>query len=1212
VLRVLFLGGVVTLLAALALTLYVTRSPALARQLEAALLTTGFEVTRLGEVQYSPPDSIEIHDLVLKPVVGSAAADVLPATGEWPALSARFVRLRCDPGTLLSGHFDLREVFVQGLRVTLLRKAGEAAGSWGELTAGGGLSSESFLFKPYYSALERLRIDNIDLQIFERREPDRTPRLVRRLACHARAERTSTPAGDVFQFALRRAGSGQTLSRWDWTAGGLRFETDWAQLETIAALLPAQLQPLWQRCGPRGLVRVANVYVPPPADRVEATAAARLVATTLLEMSELDLAVPFEDARDCPKPEDCFVRLRRGSAMLAYDGAAVRGELSGEFNGAPGALRFATLPLAPGDRFANIGEWLAEAELKIDGIDLPTVREDAAFVHASRMPSSVRSFFREYGATGPVRVQFEFSRPGGANAVRTAARSAAGPLEVSGTVEALGVRLRYIHFPYDIANLRGFLRVSRSGIELDNLRGQHAGGFIHANGHLAHQRHWTAFDLAISGAALTLDQDLYAALPSTYRDLWDGVTLLGVCDVATQIHRPEGSAELGPAPLHIQVDADLRGGSLAADQNRRLTAATGHFSIADGVIQVHDLQGYLDGALVRTAGTIDASRPGEPPLTDLRITAADMPIQEHVPGDVLERLGSDAGARLTASATAAEPPASTANVGEVVFAGWGDVSGTLRGAGLLEGPESRYTVVVKDGTLSSFRSRQPWQSARGRLTRAGDRLVIHEFAATRDDARLQFSGDLRTAREAPEVIDLTLTASDRQLETLMPRLVPPQLGWIAEALGLSGSGELALRYPGSGESDAVAREATLHLRANAMRPTVLPLAFENVEADLRVGSEGFELGQATATCGADGQIRMTGRGGWRDQVVWSELQVAASDLTVGPDFIAALPGPLADLLGRLVARGNLSLSLEPLKLESPGGHRWSAAGRLACRDASLEVGLALTELAGALTGHCTVDAAGHVDLGADLEVTAGRIAGRPLAQLTASLRYRPDDPSIVLDRVSGQLCGGQVLGTVRIDPATRGYELSLALRDLDFDQFALRARESGESQGAGRLDGRVFVRGQAGDDGSRRGGGDVRIRGASLLRTPVVASVAQAAEQADHALGQLERVDLRFVWNGPRLEFNEVSIETRDMRLVGSGYWNMADDTIDLTLVGAHPSDWPRILILTELFESAGQEILRYRVLGTVAHPDVSTEPLYSLSEPLRQMLDRAGANRRQ
>jgi hypothetical protein len=206
--------------------------------------------------------------------------------------------------------------------------------------------------------------------------------------------------------------------------------------------------------------------------------------------------------------------------------------------------------------------------------------------------------------------------------------------------------------------------------------------------------------------------------------------------------------------------------------------------------------------------------------------------------------------------------------------------------------------------------------------------------------------------------------------------------------------------------------------------------------------------------------------------------------------------------------------------------------------------------------------------------------------------------------VRGRLCDGEIAGSALIDPASSTYELSSTLHDLSLDQFLGRGERKPNGRPESRVDGHVFVRGSTDDPTQRGGGGELRIRGASLLQSPVTASVVQASQKRNRPISdEVDRAELKFVWEGHELKFNDVDIHSRDLRFKGVGQWNRRSDVISMTLLGATHEDAPRLLLLTELLESAGQELIQYRVEGTATDPRVTIEPFHNLTEPLRKLL---------
>jgi uncharacterized protein YhdP len=118
---------------------------------------------------------------------------------------------------------------------------------------------------------------------------------------------------------------------------------------------------------------------------------------------------------------------------------------------------------------------------------------------------------------------------------------------------------------------------------------------------------------------------------------------------------------------------------------------------------------------------------------------------------------------------------------------------------------------------------------------------------------------------------------------------------------------------------------------------------------------------------------------------------------------------------------------------------------------------------------------------------------------------------------------------------------------------------------------------------------------------PVLASVLSL--RVPPARDEVERARVRFRWEGGMIRLEHVTIDSPDLRLVGTGSWNMRDDAIRMTLWAARPELWPRLEGLDKVIELAGQELVQYRVEGTLAQPKVTAQPLHRITEALLGLL---------
>jgi len=373
---------------------------------------------------------------------------------------------------------------------------------------------------------------------------------------------------------------------------------------------------------------------------------------------------------------------------------------------------------------------------------------------------------------------------------------------------------------------------------------------------------------------------------------------------------------------------------------------------------------------------------------------------------------------------------------------------------------------------------------------------------------------------------------------------------------------------------------------------------------------GWEVHQLTAGLSSGGQVRASGSFSRLGQSYALESVLTARRVLLSADLVACLPPGLRRLLQQLQARGRVDVDLSTLARTVDGS--WEFAGQIAFADVDLTLGVPVAGLRGMLRGDGKVEADGAVALEATLEIERALFSRRAAEAWKLRVRRRPGQRWVYLQDVRGQLCEGNVTGSARVDPESGDYELSLTLRDVDLSQFLGRAEsETGpaETLRRGRLDGYVYVRGRGSDRSSREGGGRVRIRGGSFVHSPVLLAVAQARPSPlAYSSDAVDSAEVQFAWRGSELHLTRVDVQGRDLRLVGEGSWNLQSDVIDLLLVGAHPRNWPRLGVLSDLFELTNRELVQYRVTGTAAAPQVKSAPLLRLNEALRGLLERSQA----
>lgn len=1153
---------------------YWTQSNVLDPSVRAAVANLGLEVEHLGHVSLDAGLGVRVRDLRVRTArAGRRAAE--------PLLVVPEARFQLDTAALLAGEPPRRiELWRPVLRLTqgCLRDLLDHGVRWRGRGHAPALSPHKW---------PQIRISQADVQLHT--GPGDAQRLIRRWILDGESVTESGAGGSsLYALNLRQVGGSAAataqaaavgpsqarslLLKLLWDGASLRGEIGPIELAAAAALLPASWQRNVDDWQADGLVRGG-------AELAGDGSLRRLDVT----LSAVRAAAPIEPGL---APQDRFLRIDEGQATISLTPSAIDAadpdtfaftlDAHGRLCGADARLHLSSPDVslaaaAPesSDGGATIqggsvrlGSYRASVE--IAALPMPTAVEHPEFVDAEALPRALRAFIDDYTPSGRFDVVCRFSRD-----------SDQADVAFEGEARPLGGVCTYYRFPYRFEDVRGLVRFSNRGIVLDGLTGRHGVATVRADGTINHFGPWTGFDLRFDAANLALDRELYAALPPSKRRAWDEADPVGLCDAVVTLRRPDAIDDRGPSPADARIDARLLSASLTAFGQRVLHNATGMVHIDDQGIRLDGVTGFVDGSLVCLRGPIQLGSVEPDDDDPLRLVCDRFPL------DYVAQIGDGAGESL----------------GQVRFVGVGDVWGVQYSGPRRE--RDRFTIRIREGRLSGFEHAAGWPGASGWLIVDDDSREILSFNAGSPDRGMSGAGIVLD--DGPGGNGLRMEFRDARLEELLQSIIPTRWASIRESLGLGGAGSVRLRLEPGQLPDAMPN-VDVELHAEHMRPSFLPAIFRRIVSRLTLHDDGFVLHDLDAAVGESGALSLRGAGGWSDQHDWWRFEGQARDVQLTPELRSALPAALRDLLADVSLGGRLNLTLDRARVVRRPHPEWDVQGAVEFSDADLQFGVAMKGIAGRLQGLCELDPAGR--LAADLQIQLGRgaLSGRPIESADARLVRAPGSPTVELRDLRVRMCDGQIVGSAQIDAGTGDYELSLNLMNLRLADLVAAPRSNSTANKPGRIDGYIFLRG--GDSTERRGGGDLRIRDASLLSTPVTASIHDAAAQGRPGLAEgVDQARLTFTWQGHRLEFSRVDLQTRELRLVGTGTWNLADDSLYLTLVSANPKDAPRLSILSDMFEQAGQELMQYRVTGTASQPQVQLEPLHNLTEPIRKLL---------
>ena len=186
------------------------------------------------------------------------------------------------------------------------------------------------------------------------------------------------------------------------------------------------------------------------------------------------------------------------------------------------------------------GETPGETNLTIEATDVPL---DANLIAA--LPAHTRKAAASMHATGL------------AERVSARVRQLPGkPLDLRAVARLRGASLRPDAFPYALTDATGLLTIRGDRVIVEELHGRHGAARIDANGQVLLAEDTPHVDLHVRAAGLTLDEDLFAALPAEAKRVWRRLAASGRADAELSLRHP---APGGKGRPHYRLHLRPRG-----------------------------------------------------------------------------------------------------------------------------------------------------------------------------------------------------------------------------------------------------------------------------------------------------------------------------------------------------------------------------------------------------------------------------------------------------------------------------------------------------------------------------------------------------------------------------------------------------------------------------------------------------------------------------
>ncbi len=823
-------------------------------------------------------------------------------------------------------------------------------------------------------------------------------------------------------------------------------------------------------------------------------------------------------------------------------------------------------------------------------------------------------FLQKFGAFAALQRFFDRYRPDGRIDIELEARGNLGRLSESrltGQIYCKDVSVRNRRFPYLIEHLQGRIDFTEDSVLLNDLRGRHGDVELTINGRRSGFGSELQYQIQITSDNMRLDDDLYDALSARRKKSWSVFSPSGAAAINYSLWRqPPTKARRILAVKLLDAEATYRHFPYTL---RNLTGALlfDHNSIA-----VSGLTSEVNDCKISIVGRVTACDTNQP-MYNILVEAENVPLDSTLVEALPARQKQFCRQFKTDGLVDGEIEISTGENGLVDFTA---------------------DVFFKKASLSIPVS---WaQSGIERTRAAADALVVRDISGsavfTRDlidikDFRGQYKKGqvLLTGRVWPGEtagqtrLQLSMGAEQTQLDEDLFGLFPMPIRKVMSELQPQGQISYTVELENTDSEDQSAYKVSVDFLGGSLNFEPFPYPVRDVTGKLivRKGRDtiGITLQDITAV-GADNVqvtpsasvIKINGQVDFADNTFSSGwFTILANDVFLDERLKAALPQEIQRFYSELSPTGRFDLEAENINVfNADDGEKYlDFAGTIRLKNCSFGGSGTIMGMDGVMTAKGLYKSSeGFCDGQAFVTAEKLKIKGKSLSRLRADISYDHNrhswsTRSLIADCYDGRLAGNFEMS--QRDDGTLEYVLEMGFDDIDLRQFLLARAEAIENSDdsrttTGTMDGMLSVSGQVGDSSRRIGRCTLQITDMKVAKVSPLAKlldVLKLTEPKDFVFEQM-LIDSYIKHN--RLFFKQVDLSGRTVAFNGSGWMDLRDQSLDLTLTargrrgaGAEPS------VLQSLTEGLGSAIVRMEVTGNVHDPVITTRTLPVIKDTL-------------
>lgn len=822
----------------------------------------------------------------------------------------------------------------------------------------------------------------------------------------------------------------------------------------------------------------------------------------------------------------------------------------------------------------------------------------------------------------------------------------------------------YSKFPYKLNNLHGWLKFDSKAIEVQNLTGDsNDGGRVTLNGTIAPPDEHAAYDIRITAVNVPLDQALLDALQPRHRN-----------SVRMLLHQPSYDALL--KENHIQTAArkrsldarrkqledqlaaeDLPAGA-RADLKKELAA-----NQKQSAVPVFELGGR-GNALVVLHSDYGPNKPTDITVTidlaDARVSPRFFPYPLRIRSGriivmegkvVVDSLIAEGlhGGRINIDGHLVMPARSNADdlpIPDISLKALGvpldelllrvlpqpqdqwvralNLSGSFNAVGKVDqkGDNIDFNLALDlaDLTAAPGGGKMAFDKLEGLLAISRRDLRINKAVARHGSGELSIAGAIDWSDREHPSFDLKAQAAAFRFEDPILDLIGPALSgrkaieqfW--ETHKPAGLFDASLSYTGAIDRDPKYTLAitprNLAFTRNGQRVTL-----QKTTGSIALSPGRITLGDLAAQTDGDSHVRLAGVI-LTEPEISADLKGAISGSHITPVLKQNLPAAITAAIDKINFDGRYEMTLDRIQIQPDAETgAWARIdGQINLKDASLQLGLPLTEFQGVVSLRTALEnGRDQPRLAIEVDGRSMRFGGRLLENLRASVVSDEKSNRLLAPQIRGDYYGGRIDGKAAVDIDAGDYSVHLAFSDVDLRQFMAeqKAAAAPGPKGPATMLGARTIGGRASLslslDGSwkqetiRMGRGDLLVRDADLRGVPVAMNLLHISHLTLPGDNRFDRAAVGYYIRDNQVTFERIELAAPSVLLAGDGTMEYSTGAVDLTLTSDNPGGL-KLGPVGQMIKGLRDQLITIRVTGTLDRPDVRVRQFDGITRAWRDV----------